>query len=307
MNVGGYYSSDFKRKYLNFLKKKEGRGKPILDKIGKLNTFYIPLSQWIYSVYKKDNKTKIIGLSGGQGSGKSTITSILKFILKTMYGIETCIFSIDDFYKTKKERQLMSKQSHSLFLTRGVPGTHDINLLNKTITQLKRKDFKSVLIPKFDKATDDRSKKTNWIKIKKPPHLIIFEGWCVGARHENNATLKKPINFIERTYDKDLKWRKNVNTCLRKKYKDLFNRIDKLVYLKAPSFNHILKWRMNQEKKLKITSKSKKTMSKSELERFIMFYERITKRMMKDYRKISDLTIFLDANHKSLKMSFYKK
>ena len=64
---------------------------------------------------------------------------------------------------------------------------------------------------------------------------------------------------------------------------------------------------MNQEKKLKITSKNKKTMSKSELKRFIMFYERITKRMMKDYKKISDLTVFLDTNHKSLKMNFYNK
>ncbi len=57
-------------------------GKPLKDKIVKLNTFYLPLSQWIYLTYKKDNKIKIIGLSGGQGAGKSTITAILKFILK---------------------------------------------------------------------------------------------------------------------------------------------------------------------------------------------------------------------------------
>ena len=45
-------------------------------KIGKLNKFYLPLSEWIYSIYSKDFKTKIIGLSGGQGAGKSTITGI---------------------------------------------------------------------------------------------------------------------------------------------------------------------------------------------------------------------------------------
>ena len=71
-----------KSDYLKFLKKREKVGKPIIDKIGKLNKFYLPLSEWIYSIYKKDNKTKIIGLSGGQGTGKSTITEILKFILK---------------------------------------------------------------------------------------------------------------------------------------------------------------------------------------------------------------------------------
>ncbi len=74
--------SNFKNTYLKFLKKRETRGKPMVDKIGKLNKFYLPLSKWIYITYKKDNKTKIIGLSGGQGSGKSTITGILKFILK---------------------------------------------------------------------------------------------------------------------------------------------------------------------------------------------------------------------------------
>ena len=128
---------DIKKKYLNFLKKKELRGKPIIDKIGKFNTFYLPLSRWINSIYRKDNKVKIIGLSGGQGAGKSTITAILKFILKKKYGLELCVFSIDDFYKTKKERKKMSKNIHSLFLTRGVPGTHDISLLNKTFNSLK--------------------------------------------------------------------------------------------------------------------------------------------------------------------------
>ena len=65
-----------KSDYLKFLKKREVVGKPIIDKIGKLNTFYLPLSEWIYSIYKKDYKTKIIGLSGGQGAGKSTITAV---------------------------------------------------------------------------------------------------------------------------------------------------------------------------------------------------------------------------------------
>ena len=130
-----------KNYYLKFLKKKEIVGRPIVDKIGKLNTFYLPLSEWIYSIYKKDNKTKIIGLSGGQGAGKSTITGILKFILKKKYGLELCVFSIDDFYKTKAERKKMSKNVHPLFFTRGVPGTHDVNLIKKTLTDLKKKIF----------------------------------------------------------------------------------------------------------------------------------------------------------------------
>ena len=302
-------SSDYlniKKKYLDFLKKKEVASKPIVDKVGKFNTFYLPLSDWIYSTYKKDNKTKIIGLSGGQGAGKSTITGILKFILKQRYGLELCVFSIDDFYKTKEERKKMSKDVHPLFLTRGVPGTHDISLINKTFKNLRKKFFKPVLIPKFDKSIDDRSKKSKWIKIKKSPNIIIFEGWCIGARHQKESFLKKPLNIIEKKHDRDIKWRKKVNNQLKKPYKKLFSKIDKLVYLKAPSFNHIFQWRLHQEQKLKLTSKNKKTMSKSKIKEFIMFYERITKSMMKEFSKISDLTIFLDQKHRSIKMNFYK-
>ena len=298
-------SSDYlsiKKQYLGFLKKKEMAGKTIVDKVGKLNTFYLPLSEWIYSIYIKDKKTKIIGLSGGQGAGKSTITSIIKFILMKKYALELCVFSIDDFYKTKAERKKMSKDVHPLFLTRGVPGTHDINLINKTFKSLKKKTFKSVLIPKFDKSTDDRYKKSKWTKITRLPNVIIFEGWCVGARHQKDQDLKKSLNFVERKYDANLEWRKKVNNQLKKH----FNKIDKLVYLKAPDFNHIYKWRLHQEQKLKLTSKNKKTMSKSKVKEFIMFYERITRHMMKDFSKISDLTIFLDKKHRSKKMNFYK-
>ena len=291
-----------KSDYLKFLKKKEVVGRPIVDKMGKLKTFYLPLSKWIYSVYQKDKKTKIIGLSGGQGAGKSTITSILKLIFKKKYGLDLCVFSIDDFYKTKSERIRMSKKIHPLFVTRGVPGTHDIKLLNKVIQKLKKKKFNSVLIPKFDKSKDDRFKKTKWQKIKKKPHIIIIEGWCVGAIQQKKSELLRPINTIEKKLDKRLIWRNKVNNLLKNEYKKLFNKIDKLVYLKVPDFNHIFKWRLLQEQKLKLTTKSKKTMSKTQIKEFIMFYERITKHMMKNFSKISDLTVFLDKNHRSKSM-----
>ena len=59
MNLRSPDYLNIKKTYLSFLKKKEIAGKPMIDKIGKLNTFYLPLSKWIYSTYKKDNKKKI--------------------------------------------------------------------------------------------------------------------------------------------------------------------------------------------------------------------------------------------------------
>ena len=93
------------------------------------------------------------------------------------------------FIKQKRKKKNV-KKVHPLFLTRGVPGTHDVNLIMQTFNNLKKKKFKSVLIPKFDKSKDDRAKKTKWLKSKQTPHIIIFEGWCVGAKQQKNEELK---------------------------------------------------------------------------------------------------------------------
>ena len=94
-----------KKNYLRFLKSQEVLSEPFRDKLNQLNNFYLPLSERISENYLKDKKTKLIGLSGGQGSGKSTISNILKIILKEGFNLKTVTFSIDDFYKTLKERE----------------------------------------------------------------------------------------------------------------------------------------------------------------------------------------------------------
>ena len=54
MNLKNSDYLNIKKIYLEFLKKKEVTGKPIIDKVGKLNRFYLPLSKWIYLTYKKE-------------------------------------------------------------------------------------------------------------------------------------------------------------------------------------------------------------------------------------------------------------
>ena len=43
-------------------------------------------------------------------------------------------------------------------MTRGVPGTHDIDLMLKFFKKVKSKNFKKLEVPKFNKAIDDRYK-----------------------------------------------------------------------------------------------------------------------------------------------------
>ena len=72
---------------------------------------------------------------------------------------------------------------------------------------------------------------------------------------------------------------------MKKDYKKIFNLIDKLIFLKVPSFQYVYKWRLLQEKKLRITGKGNKTMTDKQVENFIMYYERLTKHMLKTLPK----------------------
>ena len=124
----------------------------------------------------------------------------------------------------------MSKQIHPLFLTRGVPGTHNCKMLHNTIKKLLKKNFSSVKIPKFEKSLDDRLHVKYWQKIKKKPDIIIFEGWCVGAKPQKTRELKKPINVLEKVEDTKLTWRRKVNNEMKTDYKKIYNLIDKKIY-----------------------------------------------------------------------------
>ena len=147
--------------------------------------------------------------------------------------------------------------------------------------------------------------KKKWTKINQKPDLIIFEGWCVGAKSQSDKELKQPINKLEREEDSNFKWRKTVNEKLKKNYQKVFKMINLLIFLKVPSFRYVLKWRMLQEQKLKFKSKGKKVMNKNEIKKFIMFYERITKSMIKKITKSANIVIKLDPKHKlnSLKIN----
>ena len=294
-----------KNDYLKYLSKEKIFSKSRTDKIESLKKIYIPMSFWIEKKYRKKGKTLFLGLSGGQGSGKTTVAGILKIILKKFFKREIQVSSIDDFYKTLKDRNSMSYKIHSLFKTRGVPGTHDISLLRKFFYNLKKRNLKKFKLSRFDKSNDDRFKKKYWYNIKKKPEIVILEGWCVGAKPQSNALIKKPINILEKDEDKNSTWRKYVNERLKKEYKSLFAKIDHFIFIKVPNFKMVFKWRLLQEKKLSKKSYSnKKIMNYKEIKRFIMFYQRITLQMIKDLSKSASVVILLKKNHEIKKILF---
>ncbi len=296
-----------KKDCFKFIKSQETSTEKFGNKEGMIKNFLIPICFWIA---KKADKKKpyFVGLAGGQGTGKTTISSIIKIILEKYFKLKVLKISIDDFYKTRKERISLSKKVHPMLLTRGVPGTHDINMMLDFFKKSKAKKFKKMKLPAFNKAIDDRFLKKKWDAINKRPDVIIFEGWCVGARAETNKTLKKSINSMEKANDHKLVWRKYVNQQLKTKYKKLYSQLNCMIYLKAKNFSLLQKWRLKQEHKLWLKTKKKgghKIMSKGEVINFMQTYQRITQNMFKNMPKYASIILNLNSNHQ-IKTAVYK-
>ena len=170
-----------KKDCLKFIKSQETKADKFKNKEKMIKSFLIPLCFWISK--KSNNKRPyFVGLAGGQGTGKTTISSLIRIILTKYFKLKVFRISIDDFYKTRKERINLSKRVHPMLLTRGVPGTHDINMMLNFFKQAKSRKFKRLKLPTFNKAIDDRFSKKYWYDLKNKPDVIIFEGWCVGAK-----------------------------------------------------------------------------------------------------------------------------
>mgnify|MGYP001487541338 FL=1 len=300
--------SKVKKDCLKFIKSQETKVYKFKNKERIIKSFLIPLCFWISN---KANKKKpyFVGLAGGQGTGKTTISSLIKIILTKYFKLKVFRISIDDFYKTRKERTNLSKRVHPMLLTRGVPGTHDINMMLNFFRKAKSKNFKRIKLPTFNKAIDDRFSKKYWYDLRNKPDVIIFEGWCVGAKPEKNITLKKTINSMEKAKDQKQIWRKYVNQQLKSKYKNLYSQLNCLIYLKAKNFSLLQKWRLKQERKLWLKSKKNlnlKIMSRGDVINFMQTYQRITQNMFRYMPRYASIILNLNTNHQ-IKSAIYKK
>ena len=65
---------------------------------------------------------------------------------------------------------------------------------------------------------------------------------------------------------------------LRKKYAPFFAAFDAIVYLQAPNWEIVRRWRGQQEEQT--LGRQLTAEEEAKLDRFLMFYERITKSMM---------------------------
>lgn len=273
--------------------------------IDALSCFYIPFAKWL--IKQQKDKPLIVGINGSQGSGKSTITKILSAILEQGFAKRVVRFSIDDLYKRKADRHRLASDVHPLFATRGVPGTHDISLGISIIRHLLNKDYTELKIPVFDKSIDDRLPESEWVRVEDECDLVIFEGWCVASMAQDDEALQLPVNKLEQLEDQSGVWRSYVNQQLKGDYASLFSLLDILVMLKIPDFSKVYEWRKLQEQKLKSainknTSSVNAVMNETELDRFIMHYERITRHTLNEMPDRADVILELGDDHRTKKI-----
>ena len=268
--------------------------------IDTINRYYLPLGQWI-NQHRPQNRSWIIGLNGAQGTGKSTLSALLKIILEKEYSCNTAIISLDDLYLPRADRKLLAQTIHPLLQTRGVPGTHDIELgvqLLDALCALQKNQ--SLKLPRFDKASDDRLPETNWEVFNGPAQVIIFEGWCIASSASPAQALADPINKLEAEEDKNGVWRRYVNHQLQTAYKELFVPIELLILLQAPDFTCIHRWRWEQEQKLRSHSRraeATRVMDEAGIRRFIQHFERLTRQNLKQLPDHADIVLTLDSAH----------
>lgn len=282
-------------------------------------TFYFPLAQQLVAQNHSSTRPLLVGINGAQGTGKSTLAALLGCMLEAGTGWRCAILSIDDLYRTRTEREQLAQGIHPLLKVRGVPGTHDIDLGLALIDQLLMPHTSTPLtplpnplthpptnprttrlaLPRFNKAIDDRKPTEEWHQQSLPVDMVIVEGWCIGAVPQPDAQLSTAINDLERNYDPDGTWRHYVNQQLAGNYQTLFNRLDYLVMLKAPTMECIEEWRWLQEQKLIAATggKGEGLMNQAQVKHFIQHYERLTRHLLEEMPTRADWVFHLNKDH----------
>ena len=263
-----------------------------------------PVVQRLADVRAAKGKPIVVGVCGTQASGKTTLSAFLKLLLIEA-GLQAETLAIDDLYLSKPARQTMAAEVHPLFLTRGPPGTHDVALGHAVLDVLTGISAPGAqCMPQFDKAADTLAPSAEWPPIQGAVDVVLFEGWCVGARPQPEAVLAQPVNDLEREHDADGVWRRYANQRLASDYAQLFARMDLQLMLKAPDFAAVFDWRMLQETKLGDRLRAegadmtgRKLMTAEDLRVFLAHYERLTNWILAEMPERADILITLARDH----------
>lgn len=245
---------------------------------------------------KNISKPFVLGLSGLQGSGKSTWAAALSQALTSQYNLKNRTLSLDDLYRDHPELVAIreANANNGLLQTRGQPGTHDEVLAKQFFDQvLGRVDSekKTVKWPAYDKSLHSgqggRVPVDEWeeVALGQDLDVLIFEGWALGfqpltkeevTRKWEQAKASESQQSEEWSLTNTLANHKLdhlllINENLRR-YCDTFagpQHFDGFLHLSTDKLVHVYEWRLGQEKALR---EHKPGMSDEQVIRFVKGY-----------------------------------
>lgn len=221
----------------------------------------------------------VAGICGAQGSGKTTMALHLERELLKL-GKRAVTLSLDDFYLPKADRHRLARDVHPLCATRGVPGTHDMGLYAHTVDRLAQAHARDETpLPIFSKLDDDRLPPDQWVRYVGRPDIILFEGWCVGAKPQPDSAWGGPSNALERAEDRDGIWWRWWNAALAKEYWPVWGDLTPQILIRVPGIESVVRSRLKQERGLASADPEKPSMDEAAVRRFVAHYERLTLRI----------------------------
>lgn len=229
---------------------------------------WLPLADRLATQRQKLQRPFVQGILGGQGTGKTTLGQVLTLILQ-QWGLSTFSWSLDDLYKTYRDRCQLRAQDPRL-LWRGPPGTHDVTLGVQVLEQLRQGDFaQPVMLPRFDKSLQGGQGDRIAPEPISRADIILFEGWFVGVPPIDPQQLDNPPAPI--TTARDRAFAQAMNHRLQE-YVPLWQRLDRLWVLHLPDYRLSKQWRKQAEHAMKATGKP--GMTDAEIDQFVDYFWR---------------------------------
>jgi len=235
----------------------------------------------------------VFGISGGQGAGKSTLCRALTDYLEQRQ-IRAVTLGLDDFYLPASARDTLARQIHPLCATRGVPGTHDIDMMKHTLAALQAASpDDTITISAFSKSHDERLPREKWTRFTGRPDVILLEGWCVGGR--DSFISPQPQTQWETQNDPHGVWK----TWTHKQaaaYAELWDACQGLLLIRQQDFDAVIDNRWRQEQDNAAESGVWQFASRAEVAAFCAHYESWTVGIWQNLPQYADFVIGRNAD-----------
>lgn len=169
--------------------------------------------------------TTIIGIAGGSGSGKTSVTSK---ILKNLEGYSVALIEQDYYYKNQDhltfEERLKTNYDHPL--------AFDNDLLIQNLIDLR--NGQTVMVPTYDYTNHTRSKKTITFE---PKDVIIIEG-IFALENETLRDLMDVKIYVDT--DADLRILRRLMRDIKERGRTMESVIDQYLTVVRPMHNQFI-------------------------------------------------------------------